>query len=177
MNSLTVEPTVIDPTVPWVDEGDISVPGSDSPTPEGERIAARVGKLIGMNPDRHRKNGTPPPRKAPKPIPPKPRPGQLVKPFTDLYVTVGTMMLPFDQVCGMAVVSSAPKCAEALEQLARENPAVRRALMAMVETSVWGAVLAAHAPILLAVAMHHVPAIRESIPTPHAAAPRAEDHE
>ncbi len=176
----TVE-DVADPVIPWVDEGDIGVTGSDgnsapATSESDDAIAEKVGKWIGLpvrRKDGPRNNGRP--KREPKPIPPKPRPGALVKPFTDLYVSVGTMMLPFDQVCGMAIVQSAPKCAEALEQLARENPAVRRALMAMVETSVWGAVIAAHAPILLAIAMHHVPAIRDAMPQPHPAAPREGD--
>lgn len=101
--------------------------------------------------------------KEPKPVPPKPRVGQLVKPLTDLYTTIGTMMVPFDQPCGMAIIQNAEPCAKALEQLARENPAVRRALLALVETSIWGQVLAAHAPIMISIAMHHVPAIRNSM--------------
>lgn len=170
----TVE-DVTDPVVPWVDEGDIGVTGSDGngrpATPESdEDIAEKVGRWIGLpvtrkadqpRNDRNKER----PAKERKPIPPKPRPGALVKQFTDLYVSVGTMMLPFDQPCGTVIIQSAPKCAEALENLARENPAVRRALMALVETSVWGSVLAAHAPILIAVAIHHVPAVRNAAPS------------
>lgn len=159
----------IDPVTPWLDEGDIAV--TDAPASQDEKDEAlinRVAKWVGVEPrgTRSGRERVTKPRRERKPIPPKPRNGQLVKPFTDLYVSIGTMMLPFDQVCGMAVIQSAPKCAEALEQLARENPAVRRALMAIVETSVWGAVIAAHAPILLAVAMHHVPAVRDNMPQP-----------
>lgn len=167
-----VEDTV-DPVVPWVDEGDISVPQvAPVEDADGDTIADRVAHMIGYE-GKTRRDGSEPrngraqrPQRAakpPKPIPPKPRPGQLVKPLTDLYVSIGTMMLPFDQ-CGLVVIQSAPKCAEALEQLARESPAVRRALLALVETSVWGAVMAAHAPIMLAVAMHHVPAVRNAMP-------------
>ena len=105
---------------------------------------------------------TPPKPKAEKPIPPKPRPGTLVKPLTDLYTSIGTMLVPFDQPCGMAIVNSANDCAKALENLARENPAVRRALLRLVETSVWGQVIAAHAPIFVTVAMHHSPTIRNA---------------
>lgn len=105
-------------------------------------------------------------RKKPKaPPPPKPRTGQLVKPLTDLYVTIGTIMMPFDSVCGGAIIASAPKCAEAVENLARENPAIRRAVLALVETSVWGQVIAAHAPIFVAIAVHHVPAVKNGMAT------------
>lgn len=101
--------------------------------------------------------------RASKPIPPKPRSGALVKPLTDLYTSIGTMMLPFDQVCGLVVVNSAEDCARSLDTLARENPKVRRALMAMVETSVWGQVIAAHLPIITAVAMHHVGPVKNAL--------------
>lgn len=158
----------IAPQTPWVDEGDISVPGAAEKPAEDDAIG-RVAKFIGIDPGKARRNGAPRTERAKResrPIPPKPRQGQLVKQFTDLYVGIGTMMMPFDSICGQAVIASAPKCAESLENLARENPAVRRALMALVETSVWGAVITAHAPILLAVAMHHVPAVRNNMPTP-----------
>ena len=109
------------------------------------------------------RNTTPKSPKVSKPIPPKPRPGTLVKPLTDLYTSIGTMMAPFDQPCGMAIVANAEPCAIAMENLARENPAVRRALLAMVETSIWGQVIAAHAPILVTVFMHHNPKLRDAM--------------
>lgn len=119
--------------------------------------------------ERPRQRRTP---KAARPVPPKPKAGTLVKPLTDFYTSIGTMMLPFDQPCAMAVINNATECAESLENLARENPKVRRALLAMVETSVWGQVIAAHAPIMLAIAMHHVPAVRDNMgPTPTLAHP------
>jgi hypothetical protein len=102
------------------------------------------------------------PRPAKK-IPPKPRAGVLVKPFTDMYTTVGTMLLPFDQPCGTVIINSAEDCARSLDSLARENPKVRRALMAMVETSVWGQVIAAHLPIITAIAMHHVGPVKNAM--------------
>lgn len=95
--------------------------------------------------------------------PPMPRKGHLARQFTQLYVSLGTFMYPFDAPCANAVINAAPKCGEALENLARENPAVRKALLAMVETSVWGQVIVAHAPIMLAIAIHHVPAVRDNI--------------
>lgn len=98
--------------------------------------------------------------KKPKVIPPKPRPGTLVKPLRDLYTSIGALMVPFDEPCGKSIIENAEPCAMALENLARENPAVRRALLAMVETSVWGQVIAAHAPILVTVVMHHSAGMR-----------------
>lgn len=95
--------------------------------------------------------------KQPKVIPPKPREGALVKPLTELYVTIGITTMAFDPVCGQAIVANAEACAKSLDTLARENPAVRRAILALVQTSAWGGVVAAHLPLLLMVAMHHGP--------------------
>src|SRR5262245_18804549 len=84
--------------------------------------------------------------------------GTLTKPLTEMYQGVGGIVLMFDQPCGTAIVESAEKCAETLSELAQRNDAVRRALLALVETNAWGAVVMAHAPIMLAVVMHHTAA-------------------
>lgn len=108
-------------------------------------------------------------KKSPKPpretveAPAMPRKGLLAKKFTDLYVALGSFMLPFDPAVANAVINAAPKCGESLEELARTNPAVRKALMGMVETSVWGQVILAHAPIMIAIAVVHVPAVRNNL--------------
>jgi hypothetical protein len=88
---------------------------------------------------------------------PKPRSGSLVKPLTDLYTSIGVMLAPFDPACSVSVIENAESCAIALENLARENEAVRRAILALTQTSAWGGVLIAHMPILLMVITHHGP--------------------
>lgn len=97
-----------------------------------------------------------------KPAIPK-RKGQFIAPLENLYTSVGIMLMPFDAVCGNAVLQSAAQCAKSLDDLAHQNDAVRRLIYALVQTSALGAVIAAHAPILLAVAMHHVPAIQNAM--------------
>lgn len=92
-----------------------------------------------------------------KATPPKPREGALVKPLTDMYTSVGLMLAPFDQACSVAFIDNAENCARAMEKLARENESVRRVINAMMSTSAWGGVIAAHLPILLMVMMHHGP--------------------
>lgn len=99
--------------------------------------------------------------KAAKPVPPMPR-GGFTKELEELYGTIALMMLPFDAECAMALMEAAPKCAESLDALAKKNPAVRRVLVTLTQTSAWGAVLAAHAPIIIAITVHHVPAVRNS---------------
>lgn len=100
-------------------------------------------------------------KKAPRERKPVPMPrGGLRKPLEDLYTSLGMMMMPFDESCARVIIEAAPRCAESLDDLAKTNPAVRRLLISLVTTSALGAVIMAHAPIVMAVAMHHVPALR-----------------
>lgn len=91
------------------------------------------------------------------------RKGQFIKPLTEIYTTVGMIVYVRDQVCGTAFIESAPRCAETLDDLAHRNEVVRRILHNLVTTSEMGAVLMAHLPIILAVGMHHVPAVKTVI--------------
>jgi hypothetical protein len=95
--------------------------------------------------------------------PPEYRAGILVKPLTDLYVAVGTMLLPITMPVGTAFVQNAGPCAESLDELARTNPAVRKVLMSLLTTGAWGKVIAAHFPILLAIGVTYSPAVRASL--------------
>jgi len=110
--------------------------------------------------ERKPKNGGAKKAKVRKPEPPAPR-GGLRKPLEDLYAGLGMMLIPFDPSCGKVIIEAAPRCAETLDDLAKTNPAVRRILISLVTTSALGAVIMAHAPILMAIAMHHIPALRE----------------
>lgn len=92
-----------------------------------------------------------------KPETPKVRNGALVKPLTEMYTSVGLMLAPFDPACSIVFVENAKRCAESLDALARENDAVRRALLALTQTSAWGGVMIAHLPLLLVVMSHHGP--------------------
>ena len=95
-------------------------------------------------------------RRAPREkVIPKPRKGALVEPLSNMYGSIGLLLMPFDPNCASAVVANAQACAESLDQLAQTNPAARKVLIALTQTSSWGTVIAAHAPILLAIAMHH----------------------
>lgn len=88
---------------------------------------------------------------------PKKRPGQLVKPLTELYTSMGAVVSAVDPVCGLTIVENAGKCAESLDALAQRNEAIRRALYAMMETSAWGGVMMAHLPLLAVLMVHHGP--------------------
>ncbi len=97
---------------------------------------------------------------------PRYRKGMYVEPMTQIYATVGTMLYPFDPFCGSAILEQAQPCAESLDALAEKNVRVRAMLESMTQTSAWGVVLAAHAPLILAVASHHNPALSGRLPRP-----------
>lgn len=105
------------------------------------------------------KTGTPGSGRRPKRPLAAPK-GGLRKPLEELYTSVGMMMMPFDPSCGKVIIEAAPRCAETLADLANSNDVVRRILISLVTTSAMGAVITAHAPIVMAIAMHHVPALK-----------------
>lgn len=87
-------------------------------------------------------------------VPPS-KPGQFVEDITAIYAAAGMALSMKDQVCGQAVMEAAVGCAEQWDKLAQQNDAVRRALMALTKTTAIGALVAAHAPIIMAVGAHH----------------------
>lgn len=90
------------------------------------------------------------------------RQGKIAKELESLYATMGTMAYPFNPRVGATVIQQAGPCAEALEELARSDPRVRRALEALLTTGAWSAVIAAHLPIMVVIATEYVPYIRDS---------------
>jgi len=94
---------------------------------------------------------------------PKYSPGLLVKPLRDLYVTVGTLVLPFNQAVGTAFIQNAEACARSLDNAAKTDKQIRRVLMLLITGSVWGEVIVAHMPIMMALAVTMVPAVRQSL--------------
>jgi hypothetical protein len=137
---------------PLFNEPMIGLPPQDIPTPKPERATAR--DILGLNTDDE---------------PPKPRPrrGALKRDIQDFYTQAAFMVYIFDPTCAQAVAESAEKAAEAWEKLAFENPAIMRALQRMMEVGAWGGLIAAHAPIALAVFAHHAPNARILSLVPH----------
>lgn len=94
------------------------------------------------------------------------RQGVIAKGFTKIYGSVGMAVFAFDQHCGKAILENAEDMANSLDTLAKDNPAVRRVLSRMITTSAWSEVIVAHAPLVMAIAGHHVPVIREMLGGP-----------
>lgn len=97
-----------------------------------------------------------------KPTPAMPR-GGLAAPVAALYTKIGQYVQLFDPGCGGALVMGAADCGKAWEEVAKRNPAVRRWLLALLSASSNMELLVAHLPILAAVAIHHIPAVRDTV--------------
>jgi hypothetical protein len=94
--------------------------------------------------------------------PPENRPGQFVQPIEEFYTFLGIAAMPFKPAVAMTLLSPPPgvedptaptvahNCAVAWDEVAQKNEAVRRALKTFTTVSVWGALITAHVPILMA---------------------------
>jgi hypothetical protein len=92
------------------------------------------------------------------------------------YGAIALGMMPYKPEVAMVIANQAEACAEAWVKVAEKNIAIRRVLVLMLETSEWGMLLAAHTPILIALAPDNVKAL---IPVPFAVPdhPPADDEE
>lgn len=89
--------------------------------------------------------------------------GKLGKSLQNTYGMIGMTLSSVDPHCGGQILMNAENMAMAMEDLARENQSVRRVLNKLMEGSAWGMVVAAHMPVITAVAAHHVfPRIAEA---------------
>lgn len=109
---------------------------------------------------RFRKKGNQ--KKEMKPILPMPK-GGIAGPVAALYKRAGTFIQPFDAGCGTALIMGAEDCGKAWEEVCKRNPQIRRYVLAMLATGANMELIIAHAPILAAVAIHHIPAVRQMI--------------
>lgn len=69
--------------------------------------------------------------------------------ISQLYVTAGMCAMPFKPDIASSLASIADDCADAWFDLAKENDAVRRTILMLIEGGAWGKVLAAHLPLIL----------------------------
>lgn len=75
----------------------------------------------------------------------------------NFYTMVGATVRTFDPMTGDMIIEQAPACAKSVYNLAQENDAVRRAVLAFSTISTSGAVIMAHLPILLVIMGLHGP--------------------
>lgn len=160
------------PAPPPVSAGEFVI--TDAPIPDHTATADGEDVLTSRSPNRtealkalaagKRGPGRPRKERAEKPAKPAavaPR-GGFVGPLTEMYGFVALAIMPFDANCAMAIMQAAPEAAKSLDNLAKTNPAVKRVLIAITQTSAWGAVITAHLPIIIAITVHHVPAVKNS---------------
>lgn len=91
------------------------------------------------------------------------RKGMFVEPLMQMYSMIGAALMLKDPPVAKAILEQARPCAESLDELAKQNEAVRAALIAMTTTGAWSAVAIAHAPILFAILATHVPAVKQQL--------------
>lgn len=102
---------------------------------------------------------------------PASKPGEFVEPMTEMYTWLGMGVSVLDMrtghiieddqglphtPCAETILEAAPKIAQAWDELAQRNPAVRKALRGLTTTSVAGQLIMAHAPIALVMIQAHV---------------------
>lgn len=92
----------------------------------------------------------------------------LTEPLTDMYVTAGMGLGMFWPDDAAIIIPNAPKLAESLVKWGDSDPKVYAALERLCTTSAFGAVLAAHAPVILALlANHNVIGKKDAKPDSH----------
>lgn len=98
---------------------------------------------------------------APAPRDRKPRqPGgtrrkSLVKPLEEFLTTTGTLVAVLNPNDGAAIVAGAPRLAAALNNVAKDNADVYRALERMLTGSAWGGVIVAAGAIIVPIMANH----------------------
>lgn len=93
---------------------------------------------------------------------PEYRPGILVKPIREAYMTLGAVILPLNGPIGTSILQNAEECAKALDNAAKVDKRFRKYLMSMLGTSVWIPVLIAHMPIATTTVVTLFPARSDS---------------
>lgn len=83
------------------------------------------------------------------------RPTNLARALEKTYERLGAMLMIIDQSCGSVIIDNAGDMATSLDELAKTNPKIKRALESMIATSAWGNVAMAHMPVVIAISMHH----------------------
>lgn len=96
----------------------------------------------------------PPPEKKKPAARPRGKPS-LKQPLTDIYGTLGAGVFILNQADGIAILSNAEKMAESLDNWGKVNPAVYKVLERLCSTGALGAVIAAHAPVVMAILNNH----------------------
>lgn len=145
-----------------ISQADFKVPDHTASVSPAERVKERFSRQ-GAKP----KTATP---KRPRAAEPPSYEGEFTQTIADLYRGAAAVLFPLDPKCASVILDvvsdkdskdygkdRAQLCAEALDKAAIKSPGLRRFLRMVTTGGVWGAVIATHMPILMAIAMHHTP--------------------
>lgn len=103
-------------------------------------------------PDRKTRKTTQSRQKTHKPLPAW-REGMIAAWASNAYVMAGSMIEPFDEALGKALVVIASPAGRTWEKWAKQNIVIRRWFAWLMETSVAGEMLMVHMPVFMAVIM------------------------
>lgn len=79
----------------------------------------------------------------------------LTEELTSFYTTIGAGVFAFNQPDGVVILANAEKMAESLNKWGDADPRIRKVLERLCTTSAMGAVIGAHAPVVLAILGNH----------------------
>lgn len=79
----------------------------------------------------------------------------LKRPLEEMFTGLGATVAVFNQFDGQCIVAGAPELAKAMDALAKQDPAVQRALERLVAGSTWGQVITAAASVAMPIAANH----------------------
>lgn len=96
------------------------------------------------------KRNQPKPNVEKKPDLEMPPAGVIADGIGGLYTFIGMGISPMRPQTGMAIVANSADLGKAWEAAAAQNPAIRKALLAIMQTSTVGVLVAAHVPIVIA---------------------------
>jgi hypothetical protein len=74
------------------------------------------------------------------------------------FASIGAVVValePSDPVCGVAILEGSGNLAKQLENLAKQNPRIEKALRSMLSTGAWSGVAIAAGTIALPILQHH----------------------
>jgi hypothetical protein len=138
---------------------------SDTPIEEPPKRSPLRDRILKGSSDKPRDTRAKPAKKSVPNVP-----GQFVEPLTDFYNGAAMLLMPFKPAVSMAIIgpartptqeeleqsadipSVAENCARAWDEAAQRSESVRRMIDGFLTVGVWGALIAAHVPILVAVA-------------------------
>ena len=125
--------------------------------PQTEREPDRVPGKVKPEPKTRGARRATAPKPEPEPLPVF-RAGPIAKSVNKLYLRAGKLVRAMDPDIGTAIIAMTKAeteddvtVGEAWEEVAKNNPRIRRALLKLISGGAWSQLIMAHAPLLLAI--------------------------